>query len=532
MGEITDTEGWHTVAAITYSDVNAAIAANGTKPASFQVTATDESVSSSGQFGDWVLTLGGSGPNISMRIGITGGSITGPFGQHGAETTLPVAACAFPILVRAQYIPHTGDPNVHDLKLDNSGQGGDSAPVTVGAYLDNKQPTSSFLANAGLQELLQQWLTDNINQFNALFASVDLDADYTLEGLSWLKPTYKGYAVAERVADPTLDNSTFAVMCLIDGDKPPADLAYAVSPFAIPDGARAGFLISANKFLQHMMLAAVPAMFKDIQNDDPTKHFVIDNDGTRIRNTGGLKLLKVKLENGHEVEPAISASQFAISVQEQELVIAMTDMVFEYSPGITVHLNYQGSSSLYYDKTKGLLDLAIKVQSGNGSVEVSKAIQITDIVLGVVAIVASLAAAAGGAVSKVATAAVQSATNAAITTAENVGESTEAVQQATVTALRGLISGSVEDVSAIASRASAVAKVAAAGAFAATLMPAITEIMKSVAEGDYQSMPKITELTDAAVGKTVIWPKEVGTFTLDSARLDGCLQFGLVKSAS
>ena len=53
-----DTYGWHTVSAVTYAEVNAAIAANpGSFPASF--TYANGTVSATGSFGQWAVTTGG-----------------------------------------------------------------------------------------------------------------------------------------------------------------------------------------------------------------------------------------------------------------------------------------------------------------------------------------------------------------------------------------------------------------------------------------------------------------------------------------
>lgn len=48
------------------------------------------------------------------------------------------------------------------------------------------------------------------------------------------------------------------------------------------------------------------------------------------------------------------------------------------------------------------------------------------------------------------------------------------------------------------------AKVALIGGFVAELIPAITATIDSVANRDYDSLPKITDLTSSAVGKTII----------------------------
>ena len=44
------------------------------------------------------------------------------------------------------------------------------------------------------------------------------------------------------------------------------------------------------------------------------------------------------------------------------------------------------------------------------------------------------------------------------------------------------------------------------------------------------TVPKITELTDNALGRAVMWPEGVPRYTLASAQLNGALQFGLDRT--
>jgi hypothetical protein len=512
MTSTVDTNGWHTVAAITYADVNRAIAANGRGPKTFLQTASDKSASITGTFRAWSLTTGGSGAILMMSLPITDGEVV------IGTTSTPISACTATVRIQAIYTTGTKVNLVND--------------ATQGAAVEACLPAqSNFVADATLKDLLGVWLNANLSQFSAVFASVDLDADYTREGLSWLTPSFKGYAVAELSQGATVNNSVFGVLCLIDDTQPPPGLDWQISPYVIPKGASASFVISEDKFLSHMMLAAVPAMFQGITNDPVGQHFVIDNGGTRIRNTGSVTLLPVKLDNGHVVTPTVSDSNFTIQLDQAELEIAITDMQFEYSPGITVHLNYSGRSVISLDTTHDILQMSAAIQSGSGSVAVSKDLQIAEIVLGVASIVLAVVGGLGGFIGRTASAAVQSASTAVLGAAEATGEDAAVAEQVTVTCCRGLISGTPAEVNQIAARLFAVAKVAGIGVFCTTLMPAITAIIKAVADGDYQSMPKITELTSNAIGKTVIWPEAVGTFKLASAQLNGAFQFGLVRAS-
>ena len=514
MTQVVDTNGWDTVAAITYADVNMAIAAKGSGPPEFTYAAPDGSASMQGSFGPWQLTTGGAGPLLVMSLPITSGKVT--IGDQAHDVT----PCTALVEISATFIPASGT----QINLVPAGK----EPASVQAVTP---PQSSFLVNAALSELLAEWLRTNMDKFNAVFASVDLDAAYDNEGVSWLKPSVNAYAVAEPSRGATLENSVFGVLCLIDGAEELPGMVWQISPFAIPDGSDAAFIIAEQKFLQHMMLVAMPAMFKGLGTAPATDNFVIDNMGTRIRSTNPLTLLPVTLTNKSIVEPTVGTGGFTVQLDGSDMILTITDMQFEYSPGITVHLNYEGRTTIFLDSEHDVLRLAVDHETGSGSVEVSKGIEIAEIVLGVSSIVLALVGGFGGAVGRVASAAVESASAASLGAAEAGAEDADAAANATISCCRGLISGTPAELSQLAARCVTVVRVAAIGAFCTTLMPGITMIVQAVADGKYESMPKITDLTSSAVGKTVIWPETVGSFSLASAELAGAFQFGLKRDS-
>jgi hypothetical protein len=518
MANIVDTNGWDTVAAISYQDVNDAIVHQGSAPQHFAQSAGDGSASVTGDFGQWALTTGGAGPDIMMALPITGGTVT-----VGANS-YPITPATATVLVRANFLPQPDNPARQRLQLQTK-------PTLTGeevASVEDMQPAQSvFLANAALRQLLQDWLNANLQEFNHTFAVVDFNAEFTREGMAWLRPSHTGYAVAEQATGATLENSVFAVMCLIDDNTEAQGLVFQVSPYAIPTSRKAGFILSSEKFLQHMMLAAVPLMFKGLQDKPVTDYFRIDNDGTRIINIKPLTLLDTKLDNGKTVKPTVKERLFSIEVNETELKIAIVGMEFEYSPGITVNLTYEGAATVSFDAGQRILDLAVASQSGSGSVQVSEGIIITEIVAGVAGIVLAVVGGLGGVVSRTANAAVRTATEAGLGAAEAAGADAEAAAAAEVTCCCGLIAGTPQRITQIGATAFSIAKVATVGGFVAATTWGIMEIVQAVAQKDYQSMPKITELTDNAVGRAVIWPQGVPGYALASAGLSGSLQFGL-----
>ena len=78
----------------------------------------------------------------------------------------------------------------------------------------------------------------------------------------------------------------------------------------------------------------------------------------------------------------------------------------------------------------------------------------------------------------------------------------------------------------IAQIAATVSRVAGIAAFATSLMPVIYNVVKAMDEKDYNSLPKIADLTDGAIGRVVNWPEAVGVFKLVEMQLNHSLQFG------
>src|SRR5215211_645946 len=91
-----DTYGWHTVSAVTYAEVNRAIAAQTAFPASFSQTSSD-GITAAGNFSGWKVTVGGSGAKIAMSLTLSDGSITSGGASRNA------GSCAIAIEVEAGF---------------------------------------------------------------------------------------------------------------------------------------------------------------------------------------------------------------------------------------------------------------------------------------------------------------------------------------------------------------------------------------------------------------------------------------------
>jgi hypothetical protein len=139
----------------------------------------------------------------------------------------------------------------------------------------------SGVAAAVLSQLLSTWFNANIGEFNHVFASLDLSpvVSSTDPAYAWMRPTASSYAVTDQ---GTLDSSVFGALTMALDNDPSAN--HQVSPYAIPTGCDAGFLISGPNFMQHMLLAGAQEIF----GGAPASSFTITNDGLTVTNTEDL----------------------------------------------------------------------------------------------------------------------------------------------------------------------------------------------------------------------------------------------------
>ncbi|WP_221392717.1 TULIP family P47-like protein [Dyadobacter sp. NIV53] len=155
---------------------------------------------------------------------------------------------------------------------------GDSsnAGLAVVIVTINNNPLSQGTGADVFAQILTDWFNTNIGYFNYVFSSLDLSPQLSdSDQFKWILPTATSYAVTDQ---GSLDTSIFGVLTM--NLNHPAASNHQVSPYAIPAGADAGFLISAEMFLANMLLSGVCTIFN---NADPS-NFIIDNDSLGVTN--------------------------------------------------------------------------------------------------------------------------------------------------------------------------------------------------------------------------------------------------------
>ena len=186
-----------------------------------------------------------------------------------------------------------------------------------------------------IKDLFRQWFNDaaNLQNFNTVFASVNLNAKADVDAFQWLMPTHVSYAVAEEAGLP---DGIFAVLCMTE-NRSPTGLGHQVSPFAIPAGQRSAFLISRERYLRKLLLPGIGLMFRQPSGGSkrwPEDYFDLSSDGATITNNEEITIHDLEVAEGQTREARIAARNFVVSLVATELAIDITDMKHDYRAGL------------------------------------------------------------------------------------------------------------------------------------------------------------------------------------------------------
>lgn len=529
-----DTYGWDTVFAISFTDVNAAIAQKKSSPREFnqEVVDDDTKVVINGSFGDWRVSTGGDGQNLWMQLPIPKLTLSGTFSGVFTEALAEVE-------VKLGLVPQPGATPVkgaQQLKL--RGGANDNKAVIIRALDLGKDigPVKSSM----VQFALERWLNLNTDKFAHAFASVDLDRELAdeLKGMKWLMPTHTSYAVSDLGSE---ESSVFGVLSMTE-NREPTRLNHQVSANAIPDHARAGFLISRERFLTKMVLPSMPALFRGSSVDD----FYVGDDGASVTNSARLTVQDLKLDDGKVVSPTLARGNLSVSVSESRLTLAFTDLHFEYSPGIDVYIQYDATNVIDIDKDKRIT-LKLRKTTHKGTVTTSlnkQIIEITTAIAGVL-IGAAIGVAIPGGAAVVEEGAVVAGEAGSMIIEETTLEISEEVSEEAIgfadKEINPLVTASEEVTATVTNEGSNASKFAGwlarnsakikGGLIGSTIGGAvggiagkIPAILEAVATGEVQDLPTLERFASTAVAP-ITWPGQ-SKFALTSAALAHSLQIG------
>lgn len=345
------TYGWDTAFAIRIPDANAAIVKAGSSPKTFTQVAPDNSCTASGGFGPWQICRGGDGVLIHLAIPLTAGTMSyqgHTYAMAGGVVTIELALRQLP----PQPTPGTAAAaaTAHDLVVQTQAVSATQPAVSV---MDLTLPVDpGFICKALMSGLLATWFNANLDAFTHVFNTVTINRIVDKAQFQWLAPTNTSYAYANGATD---DDCIFGVLCMTQ-NRSDGGIASQLSPNAIPPGARSGFLIARERFLEEMVLPALPTAFPGSSAAD----FAMSSDKTAVISVANVNTKSVECA-GISYQPVMTALN--ISVTGEEIVVSSvtrTDIALGTYSEVTV-TSYQrlkaatkpdGSQTLVYEQTR------------------------------------------------------------------------------------------------------------------------------------------------------------------------------------
>ena len=310
MSTYPDTHGWDTVFAISILEVNKLLAKLPDSPQFEAVRSTNlVDLKLSWRFTNWSITDTPGGAQLQVRMEFSDDSLLS-HSDGTADTSLAGLACD--VTFQAHF--DDTDPQTQKLRAKTTGTWATVALVALdGGGLPN--PNDTF----AIKSILKDWFDqpgEAVELFQQEFAAVNMGAEMAAKGLEWLAPKRLGYAGAVMA-----DGVTKALGILaMTGDKAPSDAELKLSPYVIPPNATAGYILSAELFLRHMLLPASAGAFGGEVAD--FEIVGLANDQLRNKNT-----LKFTLKIDSKSKPAsIDAGQLQFSFAGDKLKMSITPM--------------------------------------------------------------------------------------------------------------------------------------------------------------------------------------------------------------
>jgi hypothetical protein len=321
--DLADTFQWDTVFAIKIKDANAAIKAKASSPASMSYQ-MDADTKVDCTFGDWSLASTGDGRLIHMKIPITTAKITFD------EKSLPInnINCVAEVQMHF-YNAVSNDPKAsgtfHDLKV-KSHKDDINEKLVTGVTMDFGSQTVSPLAQGLLSQAIEDWLSANIQIFDHIFATVNLNKIIADGSYQWLMPTKIDYAFISNTANP--EDSTLGVLCMTE-NRDSNNLVTELSHNAIHPNSSSGFLIAQSRLIYKMILPSIPSAFKGLAIED----FTVAEDGKSI----SLKSIDKSFSIPHDGKTYnANLEAFKLSLEGRQLTLH-AETKTTITPGIYAH---------------------------------------------------------------------------------------------------------------------------------------------------------------------------------------------------
>ncbi len=387
--EPVTTNQWDTVSICRVSALNKAIESKKTYPKSIEHSLKGYFLSAT--FQPWRITRGGDGKNLHMLLPLASGTYINNYQKRfelkGAKVLVEIKLNYFPL-------PDTrhAQNGSYDLKVKTE-QTSEYEPIASAIkLLDTELSFPDYSLCLGL---FSSWLNipENLKKLETVFTTVLINNVATEnEDFKWLRATSMSYAYTDTNRDTgTDDDGIFGVLCMTN-DRPIDHNPNQLPAIQLTSDQEGMLLISRAAFLRYQLLPALPYIF-----NDSTPKFEVDSAGTTIT-ASDLKLDSVEVK-GTKYYPV--AKDFVINFDETYIRTSATiETIIE--PGVTVISQVSATQTLKLvenDRGEKVMTYEMvgepKVSS---QTKIESWVIVTEIIMGIVALVITLVAGALGGV--------------------------------------------------------------------------------------------------------------------------------------
>lgn len=384
--ESVTTNGWDTMSICRISALNKRIKEKKTYPSDIRVSESQTigqlqiDVELDGTFGAWQIVPGGDGKNIRLRLPLENGD------YKGLGASFQLKDIAVEIYVTLNYLPQPDAERIKDGNYElyvNTNPLASTTPIAAVTNLDDPSGILDDFNKSILKDLFSKWLNkaENLKSFNTLFSTVIINnMGEKSEEFQWLRATSIGYAYTD---GPTEDSSIFGVLCMTK-ERSSVGLPNQLPAVRLENENNAVFLINRVIFVKYQLLPALPMVFEE--SEEAT--FEADEAGTKIT-AKNVKIEKVKV-GAINYQPI--AEEFTITFNETDVHTRVKTHT-EISPGIDAYTIIETDQTFKLDYNKDKEPIMVYEMIGgpstNSYTETAVGIIITEVILGVIAAVAT-----------------------------------------------------------------------------------------------------------------------------------------------
>lgn len=322
--------GWDTVFAIRYNHVNDAIAASGKVPGTFEHVEQDEGDTNSieGTFTNWSVTVGGAGHLIMMKLDVP--SVTLKRTGHTDQVRTDVEYIVKVQLTTEEAGPGPDQGQLVNFVLASAKHGANTSIVVEEVNYDGSE--SDTTVRFFLRGLMEDWLNENSDKFDMVFATVNLNSRADKDHWQWLRPTHTSYAVSDD--HTTLESGILGVMCMTEHRPAPPD--QEITHETIPEGKNGAFLLSKERFMTKLLRRGMGDMIDGPVTPDSTRtwpddYFELTDDDTMLTNTDDLEIKELVLQEDEDpVRVEIPARTMIMKLEDNYLDVHFEQMNHPY----------------------------------------------------------------------------------------------------------------------------------------------------------------------------------------------------------